>query len=150
MTPTRRILLCFAAIVVALVAVAVYKGETRDPLAGLEHVGAVELQPDSARATWWTNAAHCLKLTAPYDVKLRYFVGDDIPSSWDAVDEGGITIGYTDPRDHLILLAHGFDTDSTVIVHEQLHDYLGKGGHPAKYFGDSVAERCGYRPGHDE
>lgn len=149
MIPAHRTLWIGAGVVAALVCVAVYEGETHDPVAPLTRVHATELPADPMRARWFNAAAKCIGIDTAYDAKLRYFVGDTIPAEWNAILEPGFTDGYTDPADHLVLLAHGFENDSTVVVHEQLHDYLQRGGHPANIFGDAVATHCGYRPGHD-
>ena len=123
----------------------------RDGATQVGRVGDHEIPTDSAYPRWWARASRCVGVTAPYDTKLRYFVGDTIPREWNAITEqGATTIGYTDQAAHLILLSRGYEQDSMVIVHEQLHDYLKVSGHPPQYFADSVAARCGYLPGVDD
>lgn len=114
----------------------------RDPIAELKHFHATELSPDANRQRWYAQSAKCLGIDTTYDLKLRYFTGAKIPASWQPAS--GTFIGYTSPADHLILLATSWAHDSTLIVHEQLHDRFG-GGHPQRLF----SGRCGVYPGQD-
>lgn len=133
---------------VLLAFLAVLGGCGGDATTPLARVGAMEIPVDSNYRRWWHNAARCLSIDTTYDRKLRYFIGDIIPREWDGEPGSGFG-GYTSPADHLILFARGYELDSAVVVHEQLHDYIGHSGHPAKFFTDTVAARCHYWPGHD-
>ena len=146
MTTTQKVLVGFVACCVFVGGLAVISSYADDPAKALTRVGAVELPFDSARVFWWRDAARCLKIDTTYDTKLRYFVGDTIPTSWGAVtDRGSLTFGYTDSGDHLILVGRGHERDSALTMHEQLHDYLKIGGHPQQYFDG----RCGVFPVRD-
>jgi len=118
------------------------------PVSVLKRAGAKEIPIDSSYIAWWNRGSACIGIHAPYDQRLRYFVGNLVPKTWGAEPHGDY-LAYTNLPDHEILFAPGFEMDSTIVVHEQIHDYLKLGGHPQKYFGDSIAIHCGIRPGHD-
>ena len=149
MTPRTRTILIVAGCVLALTVAAVVYNVRYDPVANLTRVHAVELPFDSVRVRWWHQAATCLGIDTTYDAKLRYFTGPTIPKEWGSAGHGERFGAYTDEADHLILLAPEFVADSATVVHEQLHDYLKIGGHPAKFFADAVAAPCGFFPGVD-
>ncbi len=138
----NRLRLVLLALLAALVGCG--GGDASKPLL---RVGDREIPADAHYAKWWAQAAACIGIDTTYDQKLRYFVGDVLPREWGG-ERGAIYLGYTNPYDHMILLERGAELDSAIIVHEQLHDFAGY-GHPKKYFGDAVAARCGYAPGHD-
>ena len=133
--------------VLAFATAAIVSNVHYDPIAPLRRVHATELPFDSARVRWWHQAAACLGIDTTYDTKLRYFTGDTIPKEWDSYKENPSVIVHaaTDISDHLTLLEPGFENDSALVIHEQLHDFIKTPGHPAKYF----SGRCGVLPGRD-
>ncbi len=142
---TKRTLLLFGGCVAVLIGCWGVVALARDPIAALTKVHATELPADASRAHWYVQSAKCLGFDTVYDTKLRYFTGATIPPAWKApVGEYG---GYTNVDDHLILLGPSWVNDSTLIVHEQLHDARGhkSPSHPQQYF----SGRCGVFPGHD-
>ena len=144
----RRPLLLFSASVAILAAVVLANAIRQNPVRELLSNGDAEIPTDSAYVRWYAHAAHCLGISAPYDRRLRYFVGHRVPASWEQRRITDIA-GYTNRGLHMILIAPRFVQDSAVVVHEQVHNAMTRDGHPPQYFAVAVATRCGLTPGVD-
>ena len=144
---TRKVVITFLAFVLTIGLVAALVNRPASPEAQMRRVGAVELPTNTNYIRWWAQSAACLGLpAASYDARLRYFVGPTVPHEWTVYADKGKTFrGYVNAEYHFILLSARDKNDSTVIVHEQLHNYFGTGAldnHPKNYFDG----RCGVSP----
>jgi hypothetical protein len=110
-------------------------------------VYVTEIRPQPEYARWYASAERCLGMQGAYD-KVQWFV---TPNPWSDHRHGnGLTYGVWRPP-HKIILNRPEALDSTLVIHEAVHDILGANGidqsrdedqgHPLPYFDG----RCTYR-----
>ena len=106
-----------------------------------------EIRPQSEYARWYASAERCLGMRGAY-AKVQWFVA---PAPWSDGRHGNdLTYGAWRPP-HKITLNLPEAMDSTLVIHEAVHDILGANGidqsrdedqgHPPPYFDG----RCTYR-----
>jgi hypothetical protein len=106
-----------------------------------------EIRPQPEYARWYSSAERCLGMKGAY-AKVQWFV---TPGPWTDHQHGnGLTYGVWRPP-HKIILNRPEAVDSTLVIHEAVHDILGANGidqsrdedqgHPLPYFDG----RCTYR-----
>ena len=106
-----------------------------------------EIRPQSEYARWYAAAERCLGMQGAY-AKVHWFIA---PGPWSDGQHGdGLTYGAWRPP-HKIILNRPEALDSTLVIHEAVHDILGSNaidqgrdedkGHPSPYFDG----RCTYR-----
>jgi len=106
-----------------------------------------EIRPQSEYARWYASAEHCLGMQGAY-AKVQWFIA---PAAWSDGRHGkALTYGAWRPS-HKIILNRPDAMDSTLVIHEAVHDILGVNGidqdreedqgHPMPYFDG----RCTYR-----
>ena len=106
-----------------------------------------EIRPQSEYARWYASAERCLGMRGAY-AKVQWFVA---PAPWSDHRHGsGLTYAAWRPP-HRIILNRPDAMDSTLVIHEAVHDILGVNeidqdreadqGHPMPYFDG----RCTYR-----
>jgi hypothetical protein len=107
----------------------------------------VEIRPQPEYARWYSSAERCLGMKGAY-AKVQWFV---TPGPWTDHRHGnGLTYAVWRPP-HKIILNRPEAMDSTLVIHEAVHDILGANGidqsrdedqgHPLPYFDG----RCTYR-----
>jgi hypothetical protein len=106
-----------------------------------------DIRPPSEYARWYASAERCLGMQGAY-AKVQWFVA---PAPWSDHRHGsGLTYAAWRPP-HRIILNRPDALDSTLVIHEAVHDILGVNGidqgrdedqgHPMPYFDG----RCTYR-----
>jgi hypothetical protein len=96
--------------------------------------GAEALVAPSTYVEWWRETERCAGVYAELK-RVSWFV---VPNRTSFPYRGGQYDGYWWNGVHWILLAGDKVQNAMIVRHEMLHDLLGKGNHPARYF----QERC--------
>jgi hypothetical protein len=97
--------------------------------------GAEALTPLATYADWWQATERCAGVSGNMS-RISWFV---VPNHTSFVYDNVQYDGYWWNGVHWILLAGEDVTDGMLVRHEMLHELLGRGDHPAKYFQQQCA-----------
>lgn len=95
---------------------------------GFEPTGDQPLDPPAIYREWWAKTEACSGLTGEFTkIDWRVLPGERFGCA------SGTCVGHWQWH-HRIWVVEAYDMHEMVVRHEMLHDLLGSGGHPARFF----------------